>query len=226
MSILVICQHCGSKFNVSEKFAGRTGPCPKCKGTITIPNPDDVKVHMPDDYAGAKDEKGRPVGKPLSREETKLSAVQWVAALGGTLTVIVVAWLLGSSMDLSEQPLVTGVCLVVVSVPIVWFAYEILRNDDLEAYRGVSLLIRVSICTAVHAGLWGVFYFVPADFVANGWAWLGVAPPFLVAGATASFATFDLDMDNAFFHYAFYILLTMALRWFAGMGWIWEATAG
>lgn len=221
MSILVICPHCAAKFNVSEKFAGRTGPCPKCKGTITIPSPDDVKVHMPDDYGGAKDKKGRSIGKPLLREETKLSTVQWVALIGGTLTVIVVAWLLGHSMDLSAQPLLAGAALAIVSPLIVWFAYQVLRNDELEPYTGVSLWIRVGICSAVHAGLWGVFALVPADFISSGWAWLGIAPPFLVAGSTASFATLDLDVDNAFFHYCFYVLLTMGLRWAAGMPWIW-----
>ena len=220
MSILVICPHCSSKFNVSEKFAGRKGPCPKCKGTITVPNPDDVKIHMPAD-AGPKDVKGRPVTKPLARKETKLSTVQLVALVGGVLTVIVVAWLLGRTIDLSAQPLMAGAALLVVSPPIVWLGYELLHNDELEPYRGRSLWIRVSICSVLHAGLWGVFALVPADFVANGWAWMGIAPPFLAAGTTASFATLDLDVENSFFHYCFYLLITMVLRWLPGFPWVW-----
>jgi len=222
MSILVICPSCGAKFNVSEKFAGREGPCPKCKGKIRVPNPDDVKVHMASEQGVAKDSKGRVVTKPLARKETKLNRVQLVALVGGALLAVVVAWLLGRSLDLAAQPLIVGGALLVVSVPIVWLGYHVLRNDELEPYTGRALWIRVGICAVIHAGLWGVFALVPADFVVNGWAWLGIAPPFLAAGATASFATLDLDVENAFFHYCFYVLLTMLLRWCAGMPWIWD----
>jgi hypothetical protein len=37
MPIQVTCPGCKAQFNVSEKFAGKKGPCPKCKAVITIP---------------------------------------------------------------------------------------------------------------------------------------------------------------------------------------------
>src|SRR5262245_6594726 len=37
MPILVTCPGCKAQFNVGEKFAGKQGPCPKCKALITIP---------------------------------------------------------------------------------------------------------------------------------------------------------------------------------------------
>ena len=37
MSIFVVCPGCHSRFNVSEKFAGQSGVCPKCKGPIERP---------------------------------------------------------------------------------------------------------------------------------------------------------------------------------------------
>ncbi|HUY91002.1 MAG TPA: hypothetical protein VMV10_19855 [Pirellulales bacterium] len=39
MAIAVTCPSCKAKFSVSDKFAGKQGPCPKCKATITIPKP-------------------------------------------------------------------------------------------------------------------------------------------------------------------------------------------
>jgi hypothetical protein len=35
-------------------------------------------------------------------------------------------------------------------------------------------------------------------------------------------ACLDLEYGNGFFHYAFYLLVTVLLRWLAGMGWVWE----
>lgn len=40
MAIAVTCPSCKAKFSVSDKFAGKQGPCPKCKATITIPKPE------------------------------------------------------------------------------------------------------------------------------------------------------------------------------------------
>ena len=31
------CPHCGARTNVLDKYAGLTGPCAQCGGTITIP---------------------------------------------------------------------------------------------------------------------------------------------------------------------------------------------
>ena len=31
----------------------------------------------------------------------------------------------------------------------------------------------------------------------------------------------DLEYGNAFFHYAFYVLVTMVLRFVCGMPWVW-----
>ena len=38
MPIQVTCPKCFTRFSVSEKFAGKKGPCPKCKSEITVPD--------------------------------------------------------------------------------------------------------------------------------------------------------------------------------------------
>ncbi len=37
MAIQVTCMSCGARFAVEDKYAGREGPCPKCKAVIRVP---------------------------------------------------------------------------------------------------------------------------------------------------------------------------------------------
>ncbi|HEY2250292.1 MAG TPA: hypothetical protein VGH74_04490, partial [Planctomycetaceae bacterium] len=78
MPISVVCPGCKARFNVSDKFAGKKGPCPKCKTVLTVPLApvEEVKIHVPEEYAsGGKDSKGRSVSKPIRRTETKIQPV-------------------------------------------------------------------------------------------------------------------------------------------------------
>ena len=105
--------------------------------------------------------------------------------------------------------------------------YAVLRNDELEPYRGTALYLRTGICALAYAILWAVFAFLAARGVITGdlWAWLFVAPPFVVMGSLMAFATLDLDFGDAVSHYGFYLLVTVLLRRAAGMKWIWEIGA-
>ena len=74
MAIDVTCAACKTRFQVSDKFAGKQGPCPKCKAIITVPSKkDEVVIHVPE--SGPKDSKGVLVLKPLTRKETRLTPV-------------------------------------------------------------------------------------------------------------------------------------------------------
>lgn len=57
------------------------------------------------------------------------------------------------------------------------------------------------------------------------WTWFFVAPPLLFTGALVAHTSLDLDFGNAFFHYAFYLMATVLVRWIAGMGWVWDVAA-
>ena len=48
--------------------------------------------------------------------------------------------------------------------------------------------------------------------------WFLVAPPFLIVGAMAGKFSFDLETTNGFFHYAFYVAVTMILGAIADLG--------
>ncbi len=74
MAILVVCPGCKKSFNVDDKFAGKTGPCPNCKTKITIPEKKpEVKIHAPDEFAGGgKGVTGKLLLKPIARQETRI----------------------------------------------------------------------------------------------------------------------------------------------------------
>ncbi len=84
MPIPVVCPGCKVRFNVSEKFAGKKGPCPKCKVIITIPAAaqPEIKIHEPQEYASAgKDQQGRPISKPIPRKNSKSNpSSSWASA--------------------------------------------------------------------------------------------------------------------------------------------------
>lgn len=222
MSIAVICPGCKAQFRVSDKFAGKKGPCPKCKAEISIPKPEEVKIHTPEEFSsGGKDAKGRLITKPIARTETKIRAVPLVGIIGGTIAVLVLAFLIGRTVDPSLLPPVCAIGLAVVSPPLCIAAYSFLRNDDLEPYQGTALYIRTGICSLVYAGMWGVFYFVPNDWFAEPWNWLFIAPPFLAVGAIIALSCLDLDVINGFFHYCFYLLVTILLRALVGLPALW-----
>jgi len=63
MSISVVCITCNSRFTVSDKFAGKTGPCPKCKSPVKVPNPTaDALVKVPNPTADPPTDKEAVVG--------------------------------------------------------------------------------------------------------------------------------------------------------------------
>jgi hypothetical protein len=102
--------------------------------------------------------------------------------------------------------------------PLVLGGYTFLRNSELEPYRGKELALRVAICALVYAFLWGVY------------AWLRhflgpfetmhlvyVAPPIILAGGFAAFASLELEYLSGVIHYGLYLIVTVLLRVVAGM---------
>lgn len=88
MAIDVTCASCKTRFQVSDKFAGKQGPCPKCKKIITVPSKkDEVVIHVPE--TGPKDSKGQLVLKPIGRKETRLTPVN-IGVIAGSLVLVLI----------------------------------------------------------------------------------------------------------------------------------------
>ena len=217
MPILVVCTNCRTRFQVSEKFAGKQGPCPKCKALITVPAAgEEVKVHAPAEFeSGGKDAKGRPVLKPIEREETKVKPAVVAAIVAGVIGVFVGAYVLGQA-DEPPHTAILAVGLALVAPPVVLGAYTVLRDQELEAYRGMELLVRVAICSAVYALMWGAFPFL-YDRIEDNVLWIPYIAVFVIIGTLTSMYSLDLDTGSAVFHYGFFLVTTILLRMIIGL---------
>jgi hypothetical protein len=221
MPIPVICPSCHARFQVSEKFAGKEGPCPKCKNKIKVPALDEqVVVHVPEEFAaGGKDSKGRAVLKPIARTEAKITPVMIAGIVAALLATVAVAWFLGQSkLDDATMNIVLAVGAVLLAPPLVLGAYSFLRNQELEPYSGKELMLRVAICSLAYAALWGAIFGLKmafsintqTDMTAMNFGMLA-APP-IVIGSLVALATLDLDFGTGFMHYSCYLLATVLLR--------------
>lgn len=255
MPIQVSCPSCKTSFKVSDQFAGKQGPCPKCKAVIRIPKADapaaaapkapsgappgktaakndgktdpkkpaikteDIVIHAPE-IEGPKTSTGKAVVKPILRKETKVETVPVIVITGATLLAFAAAWLLRK--PLGEQIGLRALGLLFISPALTMGGYWFLRDDELEPYRGRSLWLRAGICAAVYMALWGGYLLLPADAAEAAWSWIYLAPPFFLIGAGVAYATLDLEVENAFFHYCFYVLVTLSLGYAAHLHMPWQ----
>ena len=96
----------------------------------------------------------------------------------GVLAVLAAAWL-GGRAGLFQNIFITAIGLLVVSPLLVIAAYAVLRDDELEPYRGVALYVRSAICALAYVVLWGAYSLLVSGGVITGdvWNWAFVAPP-------------------------------------------------
>lgn len=217
MPIPVVCPGCSARFTVSDKFAGLTGPCPKCKKPITVPAlVKAVTIHEPD--SPVKGATGRPaiVSVPRLVEPTPVLAIAGSAA--GAVCLLILAWLVGAMFRPGTPPawLLIGSAFG-VALPCVVLAYALVRDRELAALSGIGFVVRSLICAAVYAGLWCIKGLLPAEVTAEMWQWLFLAPIFLLPGALAALATLELDWGPATAHFSIYVLFTALLRTLAGL---------
>lgn len=225
MSILVVCPGCHKSFRVNDKFAGKSGPCPKCKHKIDVPDlQEEVEVHAPTEFeGGGRSTTGKLVTKPIAWQEVRLTPVAMAAIAAVALTILGVSWAAGEQIENNLAVRIVG--LLLVSPLLVVAAYWFLRNEDLEAYQGVSLYIRAAVCGTVYAAIWGAYSYVAGMVLSPEpelWQWFFMVPPLLAIGGAVPLVSLDLNYENGFFHYVFYVLITVVLGWIAGMGWPWD----
>lgn len=222
MTIPVTCPSCLTRFSVSDKFAGKSGPCPKCKATIKIPElSEQVVIHAPVDSA-PKDSKGRSILKPLRREDVKLSLPVVLATVIGSLAVFSIA--VGLRLSGIHPPAVLlGLSAPLLAFPLVLGGYWFLRDDELQGYSGRELLIRCLICSAVFAIGWGIYSQVPSyvsghSTVAETTAMemVLIFATMIGIGTAASVLTLELEIAQGLLLFMLYFIITFALAWISG----------
>jgi hypothetical protein len=219
MPIPVICPGCKARFNVSDQFAGRTGPCPKCKAPIKIPTPAarSVTIHEPDAPVASSAGTGKAPTAPLKRRDKPVRVLALVWAAVGAVACMGVAAVLPlvfppNGKDSTIPPWLLLAGAFAVAVPSVMLGYAAVRNRELEPWRGSAFAKRALACAAVYASLWGLRGLLPPDQTAEMWNWFYLGPLFVAAGGLAAFATLDLDWGSAMVHFSFYVLFSALLR--------------
>ena len=225
MPIQVTCRHCLKRFQVSDKFAGKTGPCPNCKKPIEIPKADEqVVIHAPTDGA-PKDSKGVSVLKPIKRKETDVTKSGLLISIGSIVAVFGIALVFRFTGENGTAPFWAQLAgLILLAPPLVWSGYTFLYDQEREPYVGPELRNRVLICSAIFAVIWVVYAFVPAYvFELNAasemsWTVFGITLCVMIAlGALASAGTFELEFFNGVIHAGLYFIVIVLLAFTSGV---------
>lgn len=231
MAIVVVCSKCRARFQVSEKFAGQKGPCPKCKNEITIPDKSqEVKIHAPETF-GPKDAKGRAVLKPIFREETKWNPVAAGVIGGIVLLCFILAFVVGGigfekvtsdrGKDYQEANAIGYASMILGSLLLGGAlgigGYTLVRDSELEPYRGKELWIRVAVCAVGYTALWGVVWlvklllpglYIDSNVVATSIALIAM----LAIGGGIGHFSFDIEYTNGLLHYGMFLIVTVLMR--------------
>jgi hypothetical protein len=225
MAIDVTCVKCHTRFQVSEKFAGKSGPCPKCKNVIKIPEAkDQVVIHAPE-VGGTKTATGQPIFTPIKRTETKLGVPQ-IAIIVGSVLVVLIAAIILRSQPASVKQMMSIIGSVLLGPPLAFAAYTFLRDDELEPYRGTEVLLRSLACGLAFAAIWGAYWLIfaywydwkPLPVAEPNWQLMAaVVPVMIAAGAFVSQASFELEVTTGALHYGLYFVATVLLRLIMGM---------
>jgi hypothetical protein len=216
MPIAVTCPKCLTRFSVNEKFAGKKGPCPKCKNEITIPElTEQVVIHAPPDVA-PKDSKGQSVLKPIKRKEAKFSRALIWGSVGGVVGAILLA--LGMRLTGGTPVVMRIIIALLVAPPLVRFGYAISRDSELEPYVGRELWNRVWITSAVLAATWLIYVFITPyvldiDYASEmGLLASGISLVVMLAfGSVAAMAAFELEFFGGMIIAGVYVAATLLL---------------
>jgi hypothetical protein len=222
MPIAVTCPSCLTRFSVSDKYAGKSGPCPKCKGTIKIPDKtEEVLIHAPEEKA-PKDSRGRSIFKPIRREEVRLS---WPVVLSTALgTILAFGIALAFRVAATAPPAVlVALAVPVLAIPIVVAGYWFLRDDDLQGYTGKELWIRCAICALAFTLGWGLYSWIPlfvSDYVSlvevTTLEMLVMIALMIALGTVAAVLSLELEVGQGLALYMLYFILTFILAWVSG----------
>jgi hypothetical protein len=230
MPILVVCPGCKKSWQVPDTAAGKAGPCPKCKTIIKVPAKGmEVKVHTPEEFGtGGKTVGGQLALKPIARRKVKFNPKVAAIVASAAVGMLVLAWI-GNLVGLFGEGwlgyLGTAVGLLLVTPPLVYAGYQFLQDEESVPYEGQELYLRVAACSAAYIVLWGLFAYISDPFRGpdNYPYWAALGPCLLFVGTLLPMASLDLAGGAAFSHYGFYLIVTIVLRWAAGMRFLWEA---
>src|SRR5688572_17733404 len=66
MPLPVQCGHCGARYNVDDRLAGKRAKCKKCGGVLSIPEPEPLPVESDDPFAALEQLERNSAGAPAA----------------------------------------------------------------------------------------------------------------------------------------------------------------
>lgn len=216
MAIDVICSGCLKQFQVSDQYAGRSGPCPGCKTIISIPKLEDQLVIE------------EPKHKPgSSGAHTKIDGIRRRAGFFQRLEVITLCSIFGAAAVLAlvirilqtdpvtrlnlTTGILFGISLILLSLGSSALGYGVLKDVEIEAFSRRSTIFR-SIITSI-------FYcLIASGFIASTLFFTQDDPRTLILAvigiacfSIASFAPmvfFEMELMQGALHVSIMICLT------------------
>jgi len=156
MAIDVICTGCHKRFQVSEQFAGKKGPCPGCQTVIEIPRLEDlVVVHEREATktgAPAKLNSIRRQGTTVSKLELTISLTAVVLGLTASL----VGRFTAPEEAAAPALLIAGIAGSMLGVGTSLLGYIILRNSELEIVNDLKTILKTSGIGILYVVLWRI----------------------------------------------------------------------
>lgn len=214
-----------TQFEVSDRFAGKKGPCPKCGHMIEIPKAN-VKIVGPDEIVvdGKKVYNPEHV-RPIEQKSYSFTGHALFVNLAVFAAVLAVA-LVFHFIHAPFLAVPVGIALVLaIAYPLMKYGYMTFRDpDDLEILLGGELGKKSIIGAAVFLALWLIYELILLYMNPGGMA-LAYLVPIALFAAFVPVVIFDMDFTDALAVAVVFLLAVILLRglmFSAEGGWIWQ----
>lgn len=225
MAIQVICPGCMRRFEVSDRFAGKKGPCPKCGNIIEIPK-DNVIIHAPDEIIiEGRKVKNPDFVRPIEREPYAFTRRQLITNIVGAILLVAFAYLFHFLEDRTPMKIMAAVLgTFAVAFPIAKYGYIMVRNpDDLEIFLGGELYRRSFFVALGYMLSWFLFELLML-WLNPGFFFFLCFIPVAILASFIPLMVFDTDFGDSLMLYLIFALVMVLLRglMFMPYGWVWQ----
>ena len=145
MAIDVICAGCHKRFQVSEEFAGKKGPCPECQTVIEIPKLEDIVV--------VHERESTKTGAPaklnsIRRQRTTVSKLELIISLTaialGLTTATIGRFTIPEDAG-APDILISGIAGCMLGIGTSLLGYIVLRNSELGIVNDHKTILKARL---------------------------------------------------------------------------------
>ena len=162
MAIDVICPGCFKRFQVSDQFAGRSGPCPGCKTVITIPAlGDQVVIVEPEPQSVATGAQAKLDG--IARRAgffQRFEIITLCSLFAATAGIAILTRILQNDAVIgftTTTAILFAGGLTLLSLASSFLGYGVFKDSEVEAFDRRNTIIRSIITAAMYCLIASVF---------------------------------------------------------------------